>query len=88
MNKYINVCYSKNISWGQIKDEVFVFDESNGKIYILRNGKKELWLLLNQYNDIDLVCNYLVNFQQFNKEDIYLIIEQLINKNLLRGKKI
>ena len=56
-NKFIY--YSPDISWTLLEGEVFVFNEINDEITILRGIEKDFWLLISQYTNIQEILEEL-----------------------------
>lgn len=46
-NKFV---YAPNISWCLLGEEVFVFDERDESIYVLRDDKMKLWISIGLKN--------------------------------------
>ncbi|WP_338547143.1 PqqD family peptide modification chaperone [Emergencia sp. JLR.KK010] len=48
------IAYSKNISWQDIDDTVFIIEEKTNRRYRLDDTARDIWLLLN--NTVDNIC--------------------------------
>lgn len=83
----MNVFYSNKISWVELNEYVFIFDELTNIIYSLEDISKEFWLLIQKNKGIgDIICElsekYEVDFITI-KDDITEFAEMLVNSNLL-----
>ncbi len=73
------------ISWSLLCDEIFVFNELNGKITVLKGASKDLWLFLEKSRDILKVIDYISNkdnisFEKVNEKIRYLMSEKTFLK--------
>lgn len=71
------------ISWSLLCDEIFVFNELNGKITVLKGVSKDLWLFLEKSQDSSEVINHLMNkynisFEKINEKIKYLLKQQIL----------
>ena len=76
--------YSQSVSWVEINDEIFAFDEMNENIYLLRGEEREIWKLINQKNAISSIINSMQEY--FNTETMKTlkIIAKFQEKNLVK----
>ena len=71
------------ISWSLLCDEIFVFNELNGKITVLKGVTKDLWLSLEKCKDSLEVINYVMNeynisFEKINEKIRYMLKQQIL----------
>jgi len=89
MIKYDTVVYTNNISWGIIGDEVFVFNEENDKIYLLKGIEKDIWLLLRNQSYVRTIIQQLSNSSNIDEivveANVFISINKLIKTKLLCG---
>lgn len=71
------------ISWSLLCDEIFVFNELNGKITVLKGASKDLWLFLEKSQDILKVIDYISNKDNISFEKVNEKIRYLMNKQIL-----
>ncbi|MNO42839.1 hypothetical protein D3C76_330400 [compost metagenome] len=84
---FLDVFYSKNISWVLLGDEVFVFDEITDKIYLFKDLSKEFWLLIQKNKRLadiifQLAEKYNVDFLRI-KNDITKLAAKFAKNNLI-----
>ena len=83
-----SVTYANNISWGMINNEVFVFDEEIKKIFLLKGVEKDIWLIIENNNQIADITDLLLKSGLINDNKIFEIIEKLVRKNLVRNSNL
>lgn len=76
--------YSQNISWGEINDEVFVFDESNGSIYLFKGMEREIWNLIRQRYTISSMIDFLRKHFNVDEEKTLKVITKFQKGNLVK----
>lgn len=59
MNNYYDVKYADYISWTLLDNEVFVFNEVDDSISLLRGIQKEFWLLLEKDTKLTEIISVL-----------------------------
>lgn len=79
------------ISWQQIGDVVYIFDEESRGIHILEKTAVDFWNLLNQNKTIEEMLEDLVGKYNVSKtileKDVLEFIETLIQKNILQKRE-
>lgn len=76
---YNNICYSNSISFTIIKDELFIFEEQNDKIFILKGLKKDCFLSIKDGNFIDSEF-----YNNTDKKCIEKILNILCKNNIIK----
>ncbi len=82
MTKY-SIKFPDYISWSLLFDEIFVFNELNVKITVLKVVNKYLWLSLEKCQDSLEVINYVMNeynisFEKINEKIRYMLKQQIL----------
>ena len=79
--------YSKSISWVEINDEVFVFDELNGSIHLFRRVEREIWKLIDTEVTFTIIVNSIQKNFNVNEEKTLTIIKKFQEENLVEESK-
>lgn len=82
------VKYSKTISWGVIKDEIFVFKEDTRNIYLLKNLDKHIWMAVGSASKMPEIIKQIQRSDPCSDDEIHRRIEKLVNKDLLRWSNL
>lgn len=56
-----SICFAYNISWVEITNEVFVIDEINGDIFIIKGNEKEIWKLIDQKKNVSTLIDFAMH---------------------------
>ena len=78
--------YADRISWGIIENEVFIFDELTGEIFLLKGNEKELWLLIRNGESLSNLVGFMKKNQNVNEDKVLKIIGKLQRWNLIARK--
>ena len=86
MKLYISSC----VSWTDLGDYVFIFNESRDMMYSMYGILRDLWLHITQYNTFEEVLylmseQYSVDFETL-KKDMHQAIGQLEAEGLIERK--
>lgn len=74
----IQLCFSRSISWTIIDDEVFVFEEVMGNVYLIKGLLKDFWIMLsNNVKYKEIVNRLTLKYQKENDE-----IEKILSNKL------
>ncbi len=80
-----NVDYKKNISWGKIDNEIFVFNESTQEIFVLKGFNKDLWLTIEKKKAIKDIYSILNVIYTNNTNNLLFDIIKQINRLFEQG---
>ena len=83
-----NLVFAKHISWCEINNEVFVFNELNGNIFLFKSAQREIWKLIDSSNTILSIIGLAKNEYTINPEKAIEIIQKFHNKGLVEVVKI
>ena len=79
--------YAKNTSWGVINEEVFVFNETNGYIYLFKDLYKDVWLSIHCDNCVTTIISLLSKSNNTEEKElknkVNIIIDNMFHKKLL-----
>lgn len=78
-----DITYSLHISWVLLDNEVFIFDESNDKILLLRGMEKDFWIFIARYSNMHQLLQKLLEIYPGKKEDILRKASFYKAKNLI-----
>lgn len=83
----MKIFHSDTISWTELGDFVFIFNEVTGTFFKFEGVLKELWLTLESSNDFEEVVEKIFSKYDVEKnelrEDLLQAIHQLENQQLL-----
>ena len=80
--------YSPCISWGEINNEVFVFDELHGGIYLLRKVEREIWKLIEQRHTKASIVDSVQKNCNVEVDKILKIIAKFQEEGLVKEAKL
>ena len=78
------LAYSSSVSWGEINDEVFVFNELNGNIYLFKKLEREIWKQINEGSTISFLLDFMQNKFGVDTEKTLKVIAKFREKNLVK----
>lgn len=77
------IVINDNVSWGIIKNELFVVNEENGKMYVFTGIHKNIWMTLGEMKrqeDFKYSCGKCSDEKNFLKYLLDLNLIHCINK--------
>lgn len=83
------IYYSKNISWQVVDDELYIFEEISGKLYLYTGIQKDFWLMISKENNLNKLINFIEEYYKINSNEklkIEKLIRKLENENLIYRK--
>lgn len=78
------LAYSSSVSWGEINDEVFVFNELNGNIYLFKKLEREIWKQIKEGSTISFLLDFMQNKFGVDTEKTLKVIAKFREKNLVK----
>ncbi len=81
------VIYSRNISWQDINNVIYIFNEINNKMCYLEDVSRQIWLMINRKMSIESMINNLS--ETYNQsldliqEDLLLFLQELKEMELI-----
>lgn len=81
------VVYSRNISWQDINNVIYIFNEINNKMFYLEDVSRNIWLMINRKMSIENMINNLS--ETYNQsldimqEDLLLFLQELKEMELV-----
>lgn len=81
------VIYSRNISWQDINNVIYIFNEINNKMCYLEDVSRQIWLMINRKMSIEIMINNLS--ETYNQsldliqEDLLLFLQELKEMELI-----
>lgn len=82
------LAYSSSISWGEINDEIFIFDELNGNIYLFKNLERKIWKLIEERMTILSLIDLMQKKFDVDVEKTLKVIVKFQEKNLVEEVKL
>lgn len=78
------VRYSDNVSWVQIKREIFVIDELRNRYFIFTKIKRIVWLYIENNLPINDIVYSISKAEDIAEEKVVEILEQMRNNSLVK----
>lgn len=82
------LAYSQCISWGEINNEVFVFDELSGNIYLFREVEREIWKLIKQRNAISSIVSLMQKNYNTDPDKTLRVLAKFRERGLVKEAKL
>lgn len=81
------VIYSRNISWQDINNVIYIFNEINNKMCYLEDVSRQIWLMINRKMSIESMINNLSKTYNQSldliQEDLLLFLQELKEMELI-----